>query len=65
MKLAQRNKEINNTCMFYCITLYFEIKKEFSEEDDKKKFDYDLFYRNRASGYKEAIIRFFAENFFE
>jgi len=63
MKLAQRNKEINNTCMFYCITLYFEIKKEFSEEDDKKKFDYDLFYRNRASGYKEAIIRFFAENF--
>lgn len=63
MKLAQRNKEINNTCMFYCITLYFEIKKEFSEPEEKNNFDYDLFYRNRDSNYKSEIITYFAENF--
>lgn len=63
MKLAQRNKEINNTCMFYCITLYYEIKKEFSEVSEGKYFDYDAFYRNKSSNYKEDIVNYFAENF--
>lgn len=63
MKLAQRNKEINNTCMFYCIALYYEIKKEFFDIDAEKDFDYDKFYRNRDSDYKTEIINYFAENF--
>lgn len=64
MKLAQRNKEINNTCMFYCITLYYEIKKEFSEADENQKFDYDAFYRGgQDSTYKSDIIKYFSDNF--
>lgn len=64
MKMSLRNKEINNTCMFYCITLYYEIKKEFYKDGENKNFDYEQFYRGgQSSTYKNDIIDFFADNF--
>ena len=62
--LAQRYKEISNTCMFYCIALYFVLKDTYGEIGDKYTFDYFEFYRNnRNSNYKEDIINYFAESF--
>lgn len=61
--IYQRNKEINNICMFYCITLYYEIRKEFDEIDSKKEFTYEAFYSNKSSSYKKDIITNFADSF--
>lgn len=64
MKMSLRNKEINNTCMFYCITLYYEIKKEFCRSEEKRYFDYEQFYRGEQDcEYKKKIIDYFADNF--
>lgn len=61
----QRNKEINNTCMFYCITLYYAIKEEFAQENEGA-FDYQSFYSGRGvSTYKTEIIKYFSDNFLE
>ena len=62
--MYQRNKEINNVCMFYCIALYYQLKKEFDDVINyNKHFDYDLFYRDKNSKYKDEIITYFADNF--
>lgn len=62
----QRNKEVNNTCMFYCIALYFSLKQNFGTVGAENVFDYYKFYRdNRTSSYKEDIIKYFAETFLQ
>lgn len=64
IQISQRNKEINNTCMFYCIALYFALKENYSSVGEKHTFDYHNFYRNtRNSTYRDDIIEYFAENF--
>jgi len=63
IKLYQRNKEINNICMFYCITLYYEIKKEFEDKNCIKTFDYDSYYGNSGGNYKNDITTYFADCF--
>lgn len=61
----QRNKEINNTCMFYCITLYYAIKEEY-EKFGEGTFDYPSFYGGgSASSYRTEIIEFFSDKFLE
>lgn len=61
----QRNKEINNTCMFYCITLYYAIKEEY-EKSGEGTFDYPSFYGGgNASTYKKDIVDFFSDKFLE
>lgn len=61
----QRNKEINNTCMFYCITLYYAIKEEY-EKSGEGTFDYPSFYSGgSASSYRTEIIEFFSDKFLE
>lgn len=61
----QRNKEINNTCMFYCITLYYAIKEEY-EKSGEGTFDYPSFYGGGcASTYRTEIIEFFSDKFLE
>lgn len=62
----QRNKEVNNTCMFYCIALYFSLKQNYGAVGAENVFDYYKFYRdNRNSTYKEDIIKYFADNFLQ
>ena len=66
IQLYQRNKEVNNTCMFYCIALYFTLKENFGSVGDKNSFDYFSFYRdNRNSSYKDDIIEYFAKTFLQ
>jgi hypothetical protein len=61
----QRNKEINNTCMFYCITLYYVLKEEYGESDEGT-FNYILFYSGgNDSEYRNEIIDFFSDKFLE
>ncbi len=61
----QRNKEINNTCMFYCITLYYAIKEEY-EKAGEGTFSYSDFYGGgNTSTYKSDIISYFADRFLE
>ena len=61
----QRNKEINNTCMFYCITLYYVIKEEY-EDTSEGTFDYSAFYSGgKDSNYKDELIEYFSEKFLE
>ncbi|MBD5511345.1 MAG: AIPR family protein [Lachnospiraceae bacterium] len=59
---AQRNKEINNTCFFYCVTLYFAERNLYAETIDGT-FDYGKFYGNSMDSYKADIIQYFADNF--
>lgn len=59
---AQRNKEINNTCFFYCVALYFAIRTLYAEPADGT-FDYCKFYGNSGDSYKADIIDYFAQNF--
>lgn len=58
----QKYKEINNTCFFYCITLYFAVKNLYAEKNDGT-FDYNKFYGNSKDNYKDDIIQFFSDNF--
>ncbi len=61
----QRNKEINNTCMFYCITLFYAIKEEY-ESNKESTFDYSSFYGGgKESTYKNNLVEYFANNFLE
>lgn len=59
---VQRNKEINNTCFFYCVTLYFAERNLYAETTDGT-FDYNKFYGNNSDSYKNDIIKYFADNF--
>lgn len=59
---VQRNKEINNTCFFYCVTLYFAERNLYAETTDGT-FDYIKFYGNSSDSYKNDIIKYFADNF--
>lgn len=59
---VQRNKEINNTCFFYCVTLYFAERNLYAETTDGT-FDYAKFYGNSSDSYKADIIKYFADNF--
>ena len=60
----QRSKEVNNTCMFYCIALYFTLKDNYAEIGSENLFDYFKFYRDsRNSTYKEDIIKYFSDTF--
>lgn len=59
---VQRNKEINNTCFFYCIALYFAERNLYGNKIDGT-FDYSKFYGNSSDPYKNDIIEYFAENF--
>ena len=61
---VQRNKEINNTCFFYCVTLYFAERNLYAETTDGT-FDYAKFYGNSSDSYKADIIKYFADNFLE
>lgn len=64
--LYQRNKDVNNTCMFFCIALYFTLKENFGDIGEKNTFDYYKYYRdNRNSSYKDDIIDFFASSFLQ
>lgn len=66
IQLSQRYKEVNNTCMFYCIALYFTLKDSYGAIGEKHTFDYFSFYRdNRNSLYKDEIIEYFANNFLQ
>ena len=47
----------------YCITLYYEIRKEFDDIDSKKEFTYEVFYSDASSSYKKDIITYFADSF--
>lgn len=58
----QKYKEINNTCFFYCITLYFAVRNLYVEKNDGT-FDYNKFYGNSKDAYKEDIVQFFSDNF--
>lgn len=58
----QKYKEINNTCFFYCITMYFAVKNLYAEKNDGT-FDYNKFYGNSKDSYKDDIIQFFSDNF--
>lgn len=61
----QRNKEINNTCMFYCITLYYAIKEEYKKEGEGM-FDYAAYYGGGSeSTYRSDIVDYFSSNFLE
>ena len=60
----QRNKEINNTCFFYCVTLYFAIKNLY-EKDTDGTFDYVKYYGNSKDPYKESIIQSFSDIFLQ
>ena len=60
---AQRMKEINNTCMFYCIALYFKIKEQFGDVNDNRMYDYSSYYRGKTKDYKNNIIKDFADIF--
>lgn len=56
----------NNTCMFYCIALYFTLKDNYGTIGEKNTFDYFSFYRdNRNSPYKDEIIDYFANKFLQ
>ena len=59
----QRNKEINNTCYFYCVTLYFALKNLYADSSDGT-FDYGKYYGNTKDAYKNSIIQSFADKFF-
>ena len=59
---VQRNKEINNTFFFYCVTLYFAERNLYAEATDGT-FDYIKFYGNSSDSYKNDIIKYFADNF--
>lgn len=60
----QRSKEVNNTCMFYCIALYFTVKDNYAEMGSENTFNYFEFYRNsRNSTYKKDIIKYFSDSF--
>lgn len=59
---VQRNKEINNTCFFYCVALYFAERNLYGEASDGT-FDYSKFYGNSSDSYKEDIVEYFADNF--
>lgn len=66
IQLNQRYKEVNNTCMFYCIALYFTLKDNYGTIGEKNTFDYFSFYRdNRNSPYKDEIIDYFANKFLQ
>ena len=66
IQLNQRYKEVNNTCMFYCIALYFTLKDNYGTIGEKNTFDYFSFYRdNRNSSYKDEIIDYFANKFLQ
>ena len=61
---AQKNKDINNTCMLYCITLYFALKNNYGEISTGNTFDYFKYYRDtRNSSYRNDIIKYFSDNF--
>lgn len=60
----QRNKEINNTCYFYCVTLYFALKNLYADSSDGT-FDYGKYYGNTKDAYKNSIIQSFADNFLQ
>ena len=60
----QRNKEINNTCMFYCITFYFTVRGVF-RRDNEGYFDYDTFYGDGESTYKDDLIDSFSDKFLD
>ncbi|MDE6833819.1 MAG: hypothetical protein K2J39_06215, partial [Ruminococcus sp.] len=53
---------INNTCFFYCVTLYFAERNLYAETIDGT-FDYGKFYGNSMDSYKADIIQYFADNF--
>lgn len=59
---VQRNKEINNTCFFYCVTLYFAIRNLYGKKTDGT-FDYFKFYGKSSDSYKQEIIDYFSDNF--
>ena len=63
----ERNISVCTTCKFYCITYYYELKKQFSISNKKMIFDYNKFYRDRDydknHDYKDGIIKYFSEKF--
>lgn len=64
IETSQRNKEINNTCLFYCVTLYFTLKDMYATPRTKNRFDYIAFYRGgRDCTYKDDIVKYFSEKF--
>lgn len=58
----QRNREINNTCMFYCITFYFTLRSVYRRSNEGL-FDYGQFYGGGDSTYKADLIRSFSDKF--
>lgn len=65
MAKYQKTKEINNTCMFYCITLFYVLKAEYCEGEEGL-YDYNRFYSNaKDNEYKDGIIEYFETNFLE
>ena len=63
VRVFQRNKEINNICMFYCITYYYIIKSQFDIDSNTKTFDYKEYYESKNSKYRNDIVKEFAFTF--
>lgn len=61
IKIYRKQIEINNICMFYCITLYYEFKTEFQDVDSNKLFLYDKYYADNT--FKNNLIEDFAQLF--
>lgn len=61
IKTYQTQIEINNICMFYCITLYYEFKTEFQDKDLNKFFLYEKFYSDNT--FKNNLIEDFSQIF--
>ncbi|MDP4143107.1 MAG: AIPR family protein [Bacillota bacterium] len=67
IKLLKRQLEINNVCLFYNITLYYEFKTYFdsSLKAEKKIFRYDEYYNRKNKEFKKNLIRKYASMFLE
>ena len=67
ISIIERNISICTTCKFYCITYYYELKKQFPVAEKNMIFDYNKFYRYRDfdqnQEYKNGIIEYFSDKF--
>lgn len=46
-------------CMFYCISLYYDFKREFDMPKDKSTYNFDKFYSDK--NYREELVKEFAD----
>lgn len=54
-------QSINNVCMFYCITLFYEFKSQF-ETNENGVYNYVEFYKTKST-YRKELIEAFSQLF--